>query len=315
MQQKSESGYINCMVSIIMPVYNTEEKYLIESVESVLKQTYTNFELLIIDDGSSRYTAKVCDVLAGRDKRIRIIHKNNEGVSAARNDALMISKGDYYTFIDSDDVWQTNYLYEMIVTINDYDLDMVMCSYSVISEDGTLLKIPDEKKEIEIMSSSAAIRKLLYIKYPSDASAVFSTIYKTSVVKKICFDNRVAFAEDLLYKFECMKTCTKIAYLHKVLMAYRIRLSGTMKSNFKGSYMNILTRLEELIEDNSAYKDELSNRLVRIGFVLLRMKGITPEYKFQIRNVIKKYRWYVVTNSNCSLKLYGAIALNYLGIL
>ena len=89
-------------ISIIVPVYNTE-KYIIRCINSVLKQTFRNWELILIDDGSIDSSGKICDFFQKKDNRIKVIHKKNEGVSIARNLGITLSKGNYITFIDSDD--------------------------------------------------------------------------------------------------------------------------------------------------------------------------------------------------------------------
>ena len=99
----------NFAISIIIPVYNTE-KYLRRCIESVLSQSFTDFELILVDDGSKDSSPQICDEYASQDKRVRVIHKVNGGVSAARNDGLDIAKGEYVTFIDSDDWVEREYL-------------------------------------------------------------------------------------------------------------------------------------------------------------------------------------------------------------
>ena len=101
------------LVSIVMPVYNCE-KYLQESIESVLSQSYQNWELLIVDDGSTDRSPGIIDAYAQKDARIKSVHKKNEGVSVARNVALEHIRGEYVTFIDSDDVYHVDRLKEML---------------------------------------------------------------------------------------------------------------------------------------------------------------------------------------------------------
>ena len=96
-------------ISIIVPVYNSE-KYLGVCIDSILSQSFRDFELILVDDGSKDSSAQICDEYASQDKRVRVIHKVNGGVSAARNDGLDIAKGEYVTFIDSDDWVEREFL-------------------------------------------------------------------------------------------------------------------------------------------------------------------------------------------------------------
>ena len=101
------------MISVIMPVYNSE-KYVAEAIESICNQSYENWELLIVNDGSTDRTSQIIDIYAGKDSRIKVFHRKNEGVSAARNFALNQACGAYVTFIDSDDVYHNDRLNRML---------------------------------------------------------------------------------------------------------------------------------------------------------------------------------------------------------
>ncbi|MDE7478361.1 MAG: glycosyltransferase family 2 protein, partial [Lachnospiraceae bacterium] len=101
------------LISVIVPVYNVE-KYVMRCIESILAQTYTNLEILLVDDGSTDASGKICDELAKKDVRIRIIHKENGGPSDARNVGIQEARGEYYLFVDSDDWISENLLESML---------------------------------------------------------------------------------------------------------------------------------------------------------------------------------------------------------
>ena len=122
-------------VSIIIPVYNTGN-YLYKCVESVLNQTYKDIEIIIIDDGSKEETAQICDEIAKEDKRIRLIHKQNEGVSVARNIGLDMVTGDYVGFIDSDEWIDLDMFESLVCEMEEYDADIVMCDATTIWDNG-----------------------------------------------------------------------------------------------------------------------------------------------------------------------------------
>lgn len=114
------------MISVIVPVYQCE-KYLSKCINSILNQTYTELEIILIDDGSIDQSPEICDNFAGMDKRVRVIHQNNRGVSAARNYGLEIANGDYITFVDSDDYLEPDMYERMIEKAEKYTCDVVMC--------------------------------------------------------------------------------------------------------------------------------------------------------------------------------------------
>ncbi len=125
----------NPLISIIIPVYNTE-KYLPACLDSILAQTYTNFEAILVDDGSKDGSGRICDEYAEKDSRFVVVHKDNEGVAKARITAFEHSKGELITFIDSDDYVSPLYLEKLAKPIIEKDADMVSCDYSYVNEKG-----------------------------------------------------------------------------------------------------------------------------------------------------------------------------------
>ena len=114
------------LVSVIMPVYNSEQ-FVGMAVQSVLEQTYKNFELIIIDDGSSDNSGAVCDEYAAKDSRIKVIHKVNGGVCSGRNLGINICQGEYISFIDNDDVYEPNFLAKLVDVAVQTNADLVKC--------------------------------------------------------------------------------------------------------------------------------------------------------------------------------------------
>ena len=117
---------MDCTISVIVPVYNSE-KYLKRCIDSILNQTYKAIELILVDDGSPDNCGKICDEYAKKDKRVRVIHKTNAGVSAARNSGLEIASGNYATFVDSDDYIGPEMYGNMMEKVHQYNCDVVMC--------------------------------------------------------------------------------------------------------------------------------------------------------------------------------------------
>lgn len=116
------------IISIIVPVYKVE-KYLRNCIESVINQSYENWELILIDDGSPDNCPAICDEYVEKDNRITVIHKNNGGLSSARNVGLKLMKGDYVTFLDSDDFWQREYLERLLILCINEQADIAQCEF------------------------------------------------------------------------------------------------------------------------------------------------------------------------------------------
>lgn len=114
------------MVSIIVPIYNVEQ-YISKCIESILAQTYRDFELILVDDGSTDMCGKICDEYAKQDSRVHVIHQENKGVSAARNAGISLAKGEYIMFVDSDDFITENMLEKMHDCIAESGSDIAIC--------------------------------------------------------------------------------------------------------------------------------------------------------------------------------------------
>ena len=116
------------LISVIVPVYNLE-KYLPSCLDSIINQTYTKIEILVIDDGSTDKSGVICDEYASKDNRIIVVHKNNEGVYSARMDAFKLSSGNLVMFVDGDDYLDSNIIEKMYIEQIKYSVDMVICQY------------------------------------------------------------------------------------------------------------------------------------------------------------------------------------------
>ncbi len=147
----------NPLISIIVPVYNTE-KYLPKCIESILAQTYTDYELILVDDGSSDRCPGICDEYADKNSRIRVIHKENGGQSSARNSGLSIAKGKFVMFMDSDDYYaQDHALQKLVQQQSEQDADLVCFSYSKEDANGHFSEVKINKGYYEDSSFESAM--------------------------------------------------------------------------------------------------------------------------------------------------------------
>ena len=126
------------LVSIIIPIYNVAA-YIEESLESVINQTYCNLEILLVDDGSTDGSGKMCDEYEKRDSRIRVVHQDNRGLSAARNTGLNMMSGDAVAFLDSDDALMPDYIEKMFATMAKENADLVLCKYLTYRTTGRMI--------------------------------------------------------------------------------------------------------------------------------------------------------------------------------
>ena len=128
---------LNELISVIVPVFKVEA-YLAKCIESIRCQTYSNFELILVDDGSPDGSPQICDDYAAVDDRIRVIHKNNRGLSSARNAGLDIAQGEFICFIDSDDYIKPEYLETLLTLQRKNNADLVICEYDYVEKNGNV---------------------------------------------------------------------------------------------------------------------------------------------------------------------------------
>ena len=196
---------MNSLISIIIPVYNCERS-LRRCVDSVINQQYKNLEIILIDDGSADSSKIICDEYAKRDRRIKVIHKNNEGVSAARNIGLNLAKGDYIAFIDSDDYVFEDYIVNLLDAALTNNADISCCNYNEVNDsDVEKILIQDINME-EICSNPHNIAKFsiiygeeglirAYLEHKSFAYLVWGKLFKGEFIRKYRFSN-LKYTED-----------------------------------------------------------------------------------------------------------------------
>lgn len=198
-------------ISIIVPVYKAEP-YLHRCIDSILAQTFTDWELLLVDDGSTDRSGEICDEYAKKDKRIRVFHKENGGVSSARNLGLEKIQGEYVTFVDADDWIDADALNVCMTEIEVNDLDVLQFSFT--RDEHLLGSLSSDSTEVCSLPDYLEKRMLLV--------SVWSSIIRSSIVQKhkIRFDCQMKLAEDQLFLFMCMEYATKLMRIPNRLYYY-----------------------------------------------------------------------------------------------
>lgn len=203
------------MISVVVPVYNME-KFLARCLDSLLAQTIRDFEILLVDDGSTDKSAEICHKYEKLDERIKYIYKQNGGLSDARNVAIKIAKGEYITFIDSDDYVHSTYLEYLLTLCEKHDADIASCIHFETSEDACVYNITDEK--VLCMSGKEACKRMV-TDLASILTAACGKLYKTAIVKKYEFPYG-RFHEDVATTYKYYLDAEKVVYSNKELYAY-----------------------------------------------------------------------------------------------
>lgn len=189
----------NVLFSIIIPVYNTE-KHLENCINSVLNQTYDNFEICIIDDGSTDKSGSICDCFSEKDKRIKVTHISNKGVSNARNLGIQNASGDYIIFLDSDDWIENNALEVYYNLICDYNAEMIV-SKSYYRDENNVMQ--NDFKGATVIPKESALKKLVDLNF---ATSLCMCAYRRDIIKDKKLNTKVHFWEDLEFQFRVISS-------------------------------------------------------------------------------------------------------------
>ena len=196
-------------ISVIVPVYNVE-KYLHDCVDSILSQTFTDFELLLINDGSKDCSGKICDEYAACDSRVRVFHKENGGVGLARNFGLDKSEGVWCVFVDADDYIKKNYLYDLYDDAVKHNADFVIHDFEFIKEDGTPIRrdFTSKSNVYKRCDYASFIKEQTFEKRGNPIARLFNMdIIRTH---NISYPLAVRFGEDFCFNFRYLKHTTCI---------------------------------------------------------------------------------------------------------
>ncbi len=216
------------LVSVIVPVYNVE-KYLPKCIESILGQTFKEFELILVDDGSTDKCGEICDMYAQEYDFVKAIHKENGGVSSARNAGLDIAQGKYIYFVDSDDCIESNLLSDMYENMQ-CGYDMVYFNYSFTYEDGSVRKHNWAAMQDYVLDDSSRPDFIANTVIPGAIGySVWSRFFKKEIIENnnLRFDTKLAYAEDLLFTICYYLHAEKIAYVNQYGYCY-LQREGTL---------------------------------------------------------------------------------------
>lgn len=222
------------MISVIVPVYNAE-KYLRECVDSVLSQTFIDFELLLIDDGSTDSSGAICDEYAEHDSRVRVFHKENGGVSSARNLGLSNFNGSHLIFMDSDDYWYENTALEQLYkTSKSYNLDIIRGEYKAVDEDGKDLFIRPIKEDKYVISNKVIDNFTFLDKAVQGEYFFVLCLVKKEAISTIKYNVARSFLEDMELMSQLMLEPKRCMYVPIRFYAYRkLATSASNRLNVK----------------------------------------------------------------------------------
>ena len=263
----------NPKVSIIVPVYNVEA-YLNQCIQSLIDQTYQNIEIILVNDGSTDRSGEICDSFGLQEKRIKVIHKQNEGVGKARNEGIKNASGDYISFVDADDWLEPNLFEHCFSAINPKSVDIYQYGYNKVTKVGTRFG--------QIVPPSLIIDNLQLEKTPltevldsGTGLAVWDKLIKRKLITKnnIWFDNKKR-GEDFTFVFRLLSHAKSIVSIAKPFYNYRIVYGSSAKfdpeitKNHTENYKHILSFFGKTASENKATQRFLL-RLAVLWFLIV----------------------------------------------
>lgn len=210
-------------ISIIIPVYNLEE-YIAKCLDSVIKQTYTNLEIIIIDNNSSDDTLEICKKYAQKDNRIKIFSQPIKGASNARNLGLENATGDYIGFVDGDDYIDENMYQLMIDALTEFNTDFVICNAYIITPKETKVRIQFNQEKVGKVLTGNDIFENIF----SKSGVIWNTLTRRKTIEDLMFAANIGYGEDQLFLFESLKRIQTAVILDKPLYYYLCSREGSV---------------------------------------------------------------------------------------
>ena len=305
------------MVSIIIPVYNVQD-YLARCVDSVLTQTYTDLEIILVDDGSIDISGDICDEYALHDARVRVIHKENGGLSDARNAGLDVARGNYVAFIDADDYVHPSFVELLLKTINETGAQIAVSTWQELKDGDKPRKVKTKRHRCTILTQEEAISSVFYQKKLNHSAC--SRIFETQLFNNLRFPEGMLY-EDLAIIYPLLCKVEKVALINTPMYYYMHRQGSiiTTMSLRRTHVLDHIERIEEQVTDEAPqYLPAVRSRHLSACFNMLRlMPADDPKWqatKERCWDYIKNMRFLCIKDSKVRLKNKIACLLSYFGV-
>lgn len=304
---------MNDLISVLVPLYNVED-WLPKCIDSILRQTYTYLEILLVDDGSTDNSGKICDDYAEKDSRIRVVHKVNGGQSTARNLAIEEAKGEYLIFVDSDDYVAEDYIETLYVLAKKYNCK-VACSVLQTFTEGETPKVQDKRYEEMILTPSQAVELMNY-QEKLDTWPVCKLYHKSIFASGLRYPVGLIF-EDFALTYLLLFESDKVAVCNKATYFYLLRPGSTEGEKFSDKKMDGALNVFKSFEDNMNLMSPIIKsykcRMVSYSYhMLFKMPEDYPK-RYIFEDCIRNYRWTVLFDSKARKKARMACMASLFG--
>lgn len=302
------------LISIIVPVYNVEE-YVARCIKSICKQTYSNIQVILVDDGSTDTSGEICDKFALQDSRIEVVHQKNQGLSEARNTGFAYIKGSYISFVDSDDYISENYISYLYGLIVNENADLSSCKYIETNKEFEFSS--GGSSEYHTYNREEAFEKLCYQLVLT--TSAWGKLYKVELFESIKFPKGKLY-EDVGTFYKILENASVIVCGEQVHYLYYRRATGIVRSGFNPAKMDYFYQSWEFAEYIRDYHKELYDGAIsRVVWSSLHLwvqidsKRENPKEYNELKNTICKYRAKIIKDKKVRKKNKIVLLGSYCG--
>ena len=284
------------MISIIVPVYNVE-KYIRKCLDSIIGQTYTDLEIILVDDGSPDNSGAICDEYAKNDSRIKVIHKQNGGLSSARNAGLDVASGEFVTFIDSDDYIEADTISSVVDAISQKQVEIVLIREKQVNQKGeTTKKVGDKPTNTTFYKGKDFLVELVLGKQINGACDKF---YKRECINNLRFEEGRHHGEDMLFNVQYLDCVNTVGYVDSIKYSYVSNDDSVTHAPFNNHSVDSIYFKDKVYnivkEKYPAYTGTLARRCFVARLTLLRLIYNSLQQKEQ-KELIKESQNYLKQN-------------------
>lgn len=271
------------LVSVVVPIYNVEN-YLSNCLESIMKQTMKDIEIILVNDGSTDGSGEICKKYADKDNRIKYVKQRNQGVSAARNTGMDIAIGDYILFVDSDDELNIEMIDKLYEDIEKNHADIAVCKIKRVKKQEEILQEKAEKAEIYSMLQEEALKS--YLTESKLEIGVWNKLFRKSVIENLRYYVGRKMNEDKFFAFESIMNAEKITYRDETLYYYYERDNSATTQKFDTKWFDNIFFAEKIYEIVADKKPMLEaearyQMLMTKYYLILKMKRNRAENSYQ----------------------------------
>lgn len=297
---------MNPLISVLIPMYNSQD-YIEDCLNSILKQTYSNFEIIVMDDGSIDKSNEIVKEIANKDNRIKLYRKENEkSVSKTRNSLLEKITGEYFIFVDSDDTVSPFYLQHLVTCLKETETDIACCNFTVRKKGFSKNK---KLKKKYMLNRDDAIKEMILGK--DGHFMVWNKLIKTSLIENVKFDDDLSYGEDFVFVFNLLQNDVKVSFLKNKLYYYRLRKGSLSGNGVNANKKKFLDRMLEMEKNNKYDNDKsiLSSWIYitsALYLVLIRFKSNGREHRQEFKTIMKDHYKEYKQNKNIR-KIYRVL--------